>query len=344
MTDLTLSLLALLALGTNQGLAQVETARIEGIVVNGTQNGKPLAGAEVILRAGEEGLLQVAAQTVTDQNGRFVFDKLSSAPGLIYLPGANHHGIHYPGPRVRLPGVTAPPVTLTVFDAVASPNPLIADLHEIDVRIQTGVLEVTETLWVNNPSVTTYVGVDEIGTQATTLSLLIPDGFERVTFDKEFTGRRFQLQNKRLVTDIAWTPGKREVKFTYHLPIEAKRQSLEWSVSIPCARVRLRLHGEKADEIECNLPSVAGRDKGTLVFESTQSTLAANHVIQLQLGNVPTPWIAYLRWIALGILVSLILATAGVRKVRRSLQKAAPHGKSQPGPLASGPKGRKKAA
>jgi hypothetical protein len=313
-----LPVLALALLGTEPCLAQTSGPRIEGIVVNGTQNEKPVAGAEVILRAGAEGSLQPVAQTITGRDGRFVLELPAEAEGII-LPGANHQGVHYPGPRIpHLSGAKIPRVKLVVFEAVPSPNPLVVDLHEIDVHIHKGALEVTETLWINNPSLTTYVGQAATDSSLSTLSLTIPDGFERVTFHKEFLGRRFRLVEKRLVTDIPWTPGKREVKFTYHLPIEENKKSLEWSSDAPCSLVRLRLQGEDADRFESNLARVAKRDQSTFVFESSEAIMPAGQSITLQLGALPTPWIGYLRWSALGVLAGLILVTAGFRWKRRT--------------------------
>jgi hypothetical protein len=312
------SLLALVLLGLGTELGQPQGSRLEGIAVNATQNGKPIADAEVVLRAGEEGSLQIIAQTKTDRDGHFQFDRLPNSPGLVFLAGVNHHGVHYPGPKVQLPsGGSLLAVQLTAFDAVASPSPLVADRHEIDVEIQKGALQVTEMLWVNNPSLTTYVGQDVIGALPTTLSLLIPDGFERVTFHSEFNGRHFKLRDNQLYTDIPWTPGKREVKFTYLLPIEDGKRLLEWSVNVPCSHYRLRIRGENADRFECNLPRAAGPDQGTSVFESTEP-IAAEHIVKLELGRLPTSWVVYLRWSALAILAGLIVITASYRIMRRA--------------------------
>jgi len=317
-------LFALVVLGIGTGLVRAEDARIEGMAVNGSQNGKPLAGAEIVLRGGEEGALQIVANTVTDQSGRFVFDKLPTAPGLIFLPGANHQGIHYPGSRMRLQGASSTPfVKLTAFDTVAVANPLVADLHEIDIQIQEGTLKVTETLTINNPSVTTYVGQADSGSSLTTLSLLIPDGFERVTFHNEFNGRHFMLRDKRLVTDVPWTPGKREVKFSYHLPSEDGKGPLEWSVDLPCKTYRLCVHGENANRFACNLVRAGGPNQSAIVFESSEGIVSAGHIVRMQPASQPTSLIVTLRWFVLPMLAGLIFFTAGFRIFRRALPKQA---------------------
>jgi hypothetical protein len=210
-------------------------------------------------------------------------------------------------------------VKLTAYDAVSAPNPLVADSHEIELQIQHGALAVTETLWINNPSLTTYVGESGDGAPMT-LSLSIPDGFERVTFHDEFNGRHFKLRDNLLYTDIPWTPGKREVKFSYLLPVEDTKLMLEWSVSLPCTRYRLSVRGENADRFECNLPRVAGQEPGTVVYESSEQ-VPAGHTLTVQLGQLPAPWTVHLRWLALAVLVGLIALTAGYRIRRRLSSK-----------------------
>ncbi|MFO0969837.1 MAG: carboxypeptidase-like regulatory domain-containing protein [Gemmataceae bacterium] len=338
MVALTLTLLAV-----GRVPAQTAGPRIEGVVVNGSQDGAKVAGAAVVLRAGLEGALRPEVQTVTDAEGRFVFDKLVVDPDMVFLPGANHQGVHYPGPRLQIPGgATTSPVKLVVFDAVASPSPLVVELHEIDVHLEAGVLEVTQTLRIRNPSQTTYVGQAGSMSSLATLSLTIPDGFERVTFHDEFNGRRFKLVDKRLVTDIPWTPGRREVKFSYRLPVEEANRALEWSIDAPCSHVRLRVHGENAERFASDLGEGAARDDGSVLFESVN--VPAGHKVALQAGSGPTPWIVYLRWSALGLLGVLILGTAALRLRRRSRGEPPAPEKTKPSPKGRGSSKRKTGA
>ncbi len=102
-----------------------------------------------------------------------------------------------------------------------------------------------ETLVVRNPSRATYVGDASAGF-ATTLALGIPESFERVTFHREFFGRRFHVVNGRLVTDVPWTPGERTLKFTYYLPMTESRYALARPLDLPCSGVRVRVRGADA--------------------------------------------------------------------------------------------------
>jgi hypothetical protein len=291
--------------------------RLEGIVVNGTHDEVLVTGAEVVLRAGSDAALEPVAKTVTDRDGRFVFDNLPVEPGLIYLPGANHDGIHYPGGRFRSPLATpATPVKLTVFDALAAPNPLVAERHEIDVQVKTAVLTITETLVVHNPSLTTYVGAAGGDSPHETLALAVAPGFERVTFASEFHGRRFKVVDQRLVTDIPWTPGKRQLEFTYNLPLQAV---FERRLDLPSSLVRVCVRGEHTESVRCNLPRATATAADALVFESANAELGAGHKITLELNSVSAPWIVNARYGALAVLGGLIVVTIGFLKRRKPL-------------------------
>ena len=73
-----------------------------GRVVNLSQNEAPCGGVEVLLRARVEGEFAPVAQTVADADGYYRFDGLPLGAEYLYLPGANHREIHYPGRRVAL--------------------------------------------------------------------------------------------------------------------------------------------------------------------------------------------------------------------------------------------------
>ena len=116
-----------------------EQGTITGVVVNGSAQGEVVPGDAVVLRAQNQGVLLPVMETTADEAGRFKFENLPVDGQLIFLPGANHQGIHYPGKRFRLN--FAQPVAedkITVYETVAEPCPLIAKRHEIDLRPEGG--------------------------------------------------------------------------------------------------------------------------------------------------------------------------------------------------------------
>jgi hypothetical protein len=289
------------------------TGTIRGIVVNGSQNNAPVAGGEAVLQVQQDDTFIPLATTSTDEQGSFIFDEIPVEDEILFLPGASHDGVYYPGKRVRIgPSQPNAVVRLVVHDAVMHPSPLVALRHDIVVRPEPGILTVTETILVSNPSLFSYVGDSGDGQRPVTLRLGIPSNFEKVTFHKEFFGRRFVLIEGSLLTDIPWPPGERELEFHYILPIEKQQQVWARPLDLPCADVRVRVVTTKPNEVACNLSAAARGPNSDAMFESHNSFLLAGHVIRLELGRLPVPWMARARWIALSILAGLVVAVVFV--------------------------------
>jgi hypothetical protein len=297
------------------GVDPPANAILQGEVVNGSKGGTPVSRAEVVLLAGKDNQFRHIAGTKTDQDGRFVFDHRQLTPSLdlVYIPGVNWEGVHYPGPRLQVdPNGSPLNVHLTVYDAIASPSPLVAEVHEIDIHIDTGVLDVTEIVVVDNPSSTTYVGTGDMpssGTAPTTLSMSIPEGVSQVTFNKEFDGRNFRLEDGRLVTDVPWPPGKRQLAFKYKLAVENNQLLFQRPLDLPCLHARIAVTGQAPQELTCNLPNVTASKLVPIAFESGGETLPAGYTLQLQMRKLLVSWIVYARWAAIIILGSLLAAT-----------------------------------
>ena len=171
---------------------------IEGVVVRAADH-TPVPRAEVVLRAKVDGQLLPVAETTADAQGRFRFAQLPADGATVYLPGANRGGIHYPGPSVRLSSLRRrAEVTLAVHDAVTFPNPLVVRRHTITLCPEPGVLRVTESMLIDNPSAACYVGqAAGEDVEPVTLQLAIPADFAQVTFASEFFGRRFSLSRRK---------------------------------------------------------------------------------------------------------------------------------------------------
>jgi hypothetical protein len=288
---------------------------ISGVVVNASRELAPVGGAEVVLRVELEGQFVIAAEGIADEQGRFVFDNIPADAEYIYLPGANRGGVHYPASRVRLSAQRPHArVKLAIHDTVSDPNPLVLRRHDITIHPETDALRVTEKLLIENPSSKTYVGHPAGGGgRATTLRLSIPTDFRRTTFQKEFYGRQFTLFDSRLVTDIPWTPGQRELAFTYVLPNEDRNRVWQRPLDLPCDHLRIEVHTDTPDEISCNLSRASSQTKGAVTFESKGQTLPADHMVRVQLESLPISLATYGRWLALSVLVGLIVATVLIR-------------------------------
>lgn len=313
---------------------------IRGRVVNLSRNEALCGQTEVILRAQVEGEFVPVAQTVTDADGNYGFENLPVGADYLYLPGANRQEIHYPGRRVRLMrGHPAAYVTLEVRDAVAESNPLMIRQFEAVIATEPGVVRVSESLLVDNPTAATYVGrADAEGMLPVTLQLRIPSDFEHVTFDQERFGREFRVIDGKLVTGIPWTPGQHLLKFTYTLPAAAVRGGWRRVMDAPCESLCIRVKHARPDEVACDQLPATDSPPGERVFHSGTGVLPAGHEIRVLLGSTPVPWSAYGPWVALFMLIGLITATAVVIwPARRSLQTAIDHSSNARHELSAAP-------
>jgi hypothetical protein len=284
---------------------------IRGAVVNGSRSQLPIEGAQVALRARIQGQFTVIEETTTDSRGRFLFDKLPVDAEIQYIPGANQDEVHYPGPRLRLTTEKATAnVKIIVYDSAPDPNPLVIRQHDILVKPGTGAVEVTESIVIENPSKFCYVGQSVAGPdRVVTLRLSIPPDFERVTFEKEFFGRRFLLIDGKLLTGIPWPPGKRVLKFTYVVPNEKRPTVWRRSIDLPCSHLQLSVETDKPEDVRCNLEAQRTTSDGVVTFSATDAILPTGREILLEVGSPPTPMMVYGRWTALAVLGALICGT-----------------------------------
>ncbi len=317
-----ISQLAITALLALLGQGNPGAGSISGVVVNASQQDAPVGAAEVVLRVMIDGQFVIAAEGVADEQGHFLFDNIPADADYIYLPGANHDGIHYPASRVRLsPDGPHARIKLAIHETIADPSPLLLRHHHITIYPEADSIRVTEQLLIENPSLTTYIGHPQReGGRATTLRLSIPSNFRRTTFDQEFYGRQFTLFEGHLVTDIPWTPGKRELTFTYVLPNGDRHRVWERPLDLPCDHLKIEVHTETPDEVSCNLALASSQTEGLVTFESTGDMLPAAQVVRLQLESTPFSLATHGRWLALAVLVGLIASTSLIRmKLLRKL-------------------------
>ena len=292
--------------------SMAEVGAIRGTVVNGSLGNTPIAGAQVALRARTEGQFIVVEETTADTTGCFEFVELPVDAGIQYIAGANLDDVHYPGPRLELTSENATGnVKIVVYESSPEPNPLVIRQHDIVVRPTAGVLEVEETMLIDNPSAFCYVGLATAQPDhAVTLKLSIPSDFKKVTFEKEFFGRRFVLINEKLQTGIPWPPGQRQLKFTYVTPNNHRDAVWKRGVDLPCENVRLTVISDQPDNVQCNFDSVRSVADGAVTFTAAKPISAARKQIQVQIGRVPTPMIVYGRWAASVLLITLVGGTS----------------------------------
>jgi hypothetical protein len=278
---------------------------ITGAVVNASSGNTPASGAEVMLRAEVHGESAICGKTVTDRQGRFIFDNLPQSEEFVYIPGANCDGVHFPGPRIQLiPQRPLADVELSIFDSISAPCPLVIRRQNISMRFQSGALSVTESIIVDNPTRRCYVGARlQDGSEPITMQLSIPPNFERTTFQIEFFGRRFFLLGNKLATSLPWPPGQRELKFTYVMPVRQGYYLWQRPLDLPCEQLHVSIEPANAADISCNLDISSTPTPDKVVYQSRGATLPKGHVVRIELGRLPVPFMTYARWLATALLL-----------------------------------------
>ena len=287
---------------------------ISGVVVNASTGKTPVAWAKVVLRVEHNGESSIHGDTLADDRGRFAFQNLPQGSAYWYIAGANRDGVHYPGPRVQLSANRLHlEVEVPVCDSITAPSPLVIHRQDVAMCFQSGLLSVTESMIVDNPSKRCYVGETsaEDG-EPITMQLAIPSNFERTTFQQEFFGRRFVLLGDKLVTSVPWQPGRRELKFTYTLPIKEGVYRWERPLDLPCEQFSVSIENAKPEDVSCNLAAARSETPGELVYQSTGELMPKGRIVRVEMGRLPVPLMAYARWLALALLIFLFLNASGV--------------------------------
>ena len=166
--------------------AKRQRPRHGGQPLRSTAAGVPNGGRAADLIDGKFAPFRIAK---SDAQGRYRFDHLPVGADFKYLLGANCNDVLYPGPRLqlfdKLPDATA---TLAVYDAIAEPSPLRLARFCATIAVEAGLLRVTESLEIDNPSKRTYIGKPHGKAPATTLSLAIPKEFGGSRSTRSFSG------------------------------------------------------------------------------------------------------------------------------------------------------------
>jgi hypothetical protein len=291
---------------------------IAGTIVNASAEKTPVNRAEVVLRVQAHGETLICGETISNEQGRFAFHNLPQGEEYTYMPGANRDGVHYPGPRLHLTAQKPyAEVELSVCDSISAPSPLVIRRQDISMRFQSGALSVAESIIVDNPTQRCYVGAcSEKDGEPITMQLAVPSNFERTTFLMEFFGRRFILLGDILVTSVPWPPGRHELKFTYVLPIQQGIYLWQRPLDLPCEQLRISIETNKADDVSCNLPAAPMQSSGKVVYQSHGKILPKGHVIRVELGHLPVPFMSYARWLAVTLLLVLFLIGGSLIFVR----------------------------
>lgn len=286
------ALLALL-LGTIHAQGR-ELGSIQGRVVNGSAGGGSLAGLEVTLEGiGPDGTELPPRKALIESDGSFAFAGLPLGEGYTYRVRLSYTDVVYTSPEVRLrPDAPTTSLELTVYEPTTSDSALKGTIDHLvlDFDPATHTLWVLEYLVIENTGDTTFVGSaapDQQGLRAT-LRFLLPPGVEQVELLRGVTPEQTIPWEGGFADTSPLPPGSREVVFSYTLPYESERYTLQKTLAYPTDKVAVLVPDVGVNVHSDALPNVSTTDvEGQSYLLLSGEGLTSDTVVEIALKGLP---------------------------------------------------------
>lgn len=216
---------------------------IEGQVLNLTANGGSMEDLTVTLRVFMDMEEQPSQTAITDAEGRFRFEDLSTEANRVYTLHLNYQGVEYGSDMLTFSeGETTQSVSIQVYEPIESDEVISIERAHIFVDFQEGNLLVGELYFFSNDSDRIYIGAEEVAegqNGATvlrgTLRLSLPTGARGLAVDGGELGQRFFETDEGFVDTWFLPPGQSsgQLMFRYSLPYDSSGYDLVRDISYP---------------------------------------------------------------------------------------------------------------
>jgi len=318
-------------------------------VVQGSSGGSAVAGDKIGVEFYAAGQVIRRAQGVVDDGGNLVLKGLPLVPPCQPLVKVTHVGLEYgtPGPDMDMDHPSAS-MSVSVYDRTEETPAWNVQMRHVIVRHLGDTLQVTDMLYLTNPSDKTWTGAVKDGKHVT-LDLPLPTGVRDVQISANLRDEGTEFLGGHVVSAIPLTPGKTEMQVAYTLPLLAGGIAFTVPAPAPVAHMMVFAPADGANLIVAGLdggkmantgPEATRCYQGANLPAGTVVTIAASSMSALnQSGVEPAATSSRLpRILAIGSLVVVLLG--GIVIFMRPSTNAA---KGQAKPQASrGPKRRGK--
>lgn len=272
-----------------------ESGSIAGRVLDGTDEGSPVADQEVVLQgvrhAAEASILPVQT-TRTDAEGNFRFDGLPVSEENSFLVFVTYDSIEYGSRDVKL--TTEEPsaeLEMEVYGSTTSDDQVRVALDHLvlEADAEAQVLSVLEVFQVLNEGDRAYVSEGENGTSLPTLQLSLPDGASQVRVISGVTPQDLVPTAAGLADTTPLIPGEKEIALGYDLPYAESDLLFQKTVFYPTDRLAILVQDRgftvESSTLSAPQPTEMGEDQYLLL---TAESLEAGEQIDLSLTGLPT--------------------------------------------------------
>jgi hypothetical protein len=334
----TIILVLVFCLAPVHALAQGQGV-IEGQVVNGTANGGSLEGLTVTLDvfAGTEE--QPSQTAITDAEGRFRFEDLSTEANYVYTLLLDYQGIEYGSDLLTFSEEeTTLSVSIRVYEPIEGDEAISIERAHIFVDFQEGDLLVSELYFFSNGSDRIYIGAEEVAEgQRGTLRLSLPTGAEGLVVEGEELGQRFFETDEGFADTWFLPPGQSSgrLMFSYFLPYDPSGYDLARDISYPLKALNVLVADVGVDVTSDQLiPQGTRGMQGQSYLNLSGQNLSKGERLTVHFSGLPdrervggreampaqtsqTSDQSLLRWVALGLVVLIVGFALGYPLLKR---------------------------
>ncbi len=198
-----------------------QTGKIKGQIIDKKKN-LPLAGQKVILHI-HQGEQMQQREAVTDQSGAYVFDKLSTAPGVYYMVLTTYEGKEYVEKDLVVSD-WVPEITVNIEIGAFTDDPSKVKIRQHSIVItpppanhdSDQAVSVMEIFQIENTSDSAFQ--TSLDGQPAGLYLNLPKGSEEVQLDAILKGT-LVADADRLISNQPLAPGASSVGYSYVMHI-----------------------------------------------------------------------------------------------------------------------------
>ena len=198
-------------------VGQSDIGKIEGQVIDKGEN-LPLSQQLVVLQIRREGEDVQQRETVTDDNGSYIFDNLSTAFDVHYAVSTNYEGKEHIEQDLVL-SEWLPNITVNIEIGAFTDDPSQVRIqHTLIIgpppadHAPDGAVSVLELIQVENTSELAFQ--TSIGNQSAGIHFNLPNGYESLQLDQTFK-QELGVSANRLIASQPLAPGTHQVNYSY---------------------------------------------------------------------------------------------------------------------------------
>jgi hypothetical protein len=269
--------------------AQTQDGSISGRVLNGSDQNRPISGANVSLYALDGPNKRLVASAQTDVGGLFRFDGVPQIGAVRYVAAASNDGVSYNSALIQT-AASATAVDITVFRSANDPSVLHAQrlsMVPASVDAKAGLITFVENYRVENSSTETFAGTQTAG-QAQTIRFSLFPGARSLTPFEGFGLDDATATSEGFAISAPLQPGVSVISFSYEVPFRKQSLDLRRDLNFPLATVELVLPGN----LRISSPQLTDHRSlrlGDRSFDTLQANdLQAGAPLELRIAGLPS--------------------------------------------------------